>query len=150
MGNKFSMHSNRGCFLAAPRDPARGVQDGWRLRFAPTSSRRCPPRCRPAARSRAPGGAGLRRDAAFMFAVRPPPPDVVILDINMPGGTGIEALKRLKSSLNTALIPVIILSGSTDAEMPQKVKTLGADEFLRKPVDQGALFAALDKVLPRR
>ena len=87
---------------------------------------------------------------AFMFAVRPPPPDVVILDINMPGGTGIEALKRLKSSLNTALIPVIILSGSTDAEMPQKVKTLGADEFLRKPVDQGALFAALDKVLPRR
>jgi len=87
---------------------------------------------------------------AFMFAVRPPAPDGVILDINMPGGTGIEALKRLKSSLNTALILVIILSGSTDAEMPQKVKTLGADEFLRKPVDQGALFAALDKVLPRR
>ncbi len=54
-----------------------------------------------------------------MFAVRPPPPDVVILDINMPGGTGIEALKRLKSSLNTALIPVIILSGSTDAEIPE-------------------------------
>ena len=45
---------------------------------------------------------------------------------------------------------VIILSGSTDAEMPQKLKTLGADEFLRKPVDQGALFAALDKVLPGR
>jgi len=87
---------------------------------------------------------------AFMFAMRPPAPDAIILDINMPGGTGIEALKRLKSSLNTALIPVIILSGSTDAGMAEKVKTLGADEFLQKPVDQVALFTALDKVLPRR
>jgi len=34
--------------------------------------------------------------------------------------------------------------------MAEKVKTLGADEFLQKPVDQVALFTALDKVLPRR
>ncbi len=43
-----------------------------------------------------------------------------------------------------------VLSGSTDAGMAEKVKTLGADEFLQKPVDQVALFTALDKVLPRR
>jgi CheY-like chemotaxis protein len=87
---------------------------------------------------------------AFMFAMRQPLPDAIMLDINMPGGTGIEALKRLKSSQNTALIPVIILSGSTDSGMPEKLKALGADEFLQKPVDQGALFSALDKVLSRR
>ncbi len=83
-----------------------------------------------------------------MFALRPPPPDVIILDINMPGGTGIEALKRLRTSLNTALIPVIILSGTLDPKMPEKMKALGADAFLSKPVDGPALFAALDKVLP--
>lgn len=85
---------------------------------------------------------------AFMFAMRPPAPDAIILDINMPGGTGIEALRRLKSSLNTALIPVIVLSGTIDPQMPEKVKSLGADAFLGKPVDAAALFAALAKVLP--
>lgn len=85
---------------------------------------------------------------AFMFAVRAPGPDAIILDINMPGGTGIEAIKRLKSSLDTARIPVIILSGTTDPLMPEKVKALGADAFLSKPVDAAALYAALAKVLP--
>ena len=70
---------------------------------------------------------------AFMFAMRPPPPDVIILDVNMPGGTGIEAIKRIRASLNTALIPVIILSGATDPQIPEKMKSLGADAFLSKP-----------------
>jgi CheY-like chemotaxis protein len=85
---------------------------------------------------------------ALMFAMRSPAPDVIILDINMPGGTGIEAIKRLKASLNTALIPVIILSGTTDPQMPEKVKALGVDAFLSKPVDAAALYAALAKVVP--
>jgi len=85
---------------------------------------------------------------AIMFAMRTPAPDAIILDINMPGGTGVEAIKRLKSSLNTALIPVIVLSGTTDPQMPGKVKALGADAFLSKPVDAAALFTALAKVVP--
>jgi CheY-like chemotaxis protein len=85
---------------------------------------------------------------AIMFAMRTPAPDAIILDINMPGGTGVEAIKRLKVSLNTALIPVIVLSGTTDPQMPAKVKALGADAFLSKPVDAAALFAALAKVVP--
>jgi CheY-like chemotaxis protein len=85
---------------------------------------------------------------SFMFASQTPLLDLVILDINMPGGTGIEALKRLRSSLNTALIPVIVLSGTTDAQMPEKVMALGASVFLRKPVDAAALFAALAKAVP--
>jgi len=85
---------------------------------------------------------------ALMFAMRAPMPDAIILDLNMPGGTGIQALKRLKASLNTALIPVIVLSGTTDPEMPAKVKELGADAFLTKPVNPGALFDALGKAHP--
>lgn len=85
---------------------------------------------------------------AIMFAMRAPAPDVIILDINMPGGTGVEAIKRLRSSLNTALIPIIVLSGTTDPQMPEKVKAMGANAFLSKPVDPAALFAALANVLP--
>jgi CheY-like chemotaxis protein len=85
---------------------------------------------------------------AIMFSMRPPLPDAIVLDINMPGGTGIETLKRLKASQVTALIPVIVLSGTTDAQMPSTVQALGADAFLRKPVDPGALFEALRKVRP--
>jgi DNA-binding response OmpR family regulator len=84
---------------------------------------------------------------AFMFAMRAPLPDAVILDVNMPGGTGLEVLKRLRSSQKTALIPVILLSGASNAGMAAKLAELGADAFLCKPVDPGALFETLGKVM---
>ena len=82
-----------------------------------------------------------------MFAIRPPVPVLVILDISMPGGTGLEALRKLKRSSRTAVIPVIVLSGSTELDMPQQVKALGADEFLSKPVNPEVLLLAIQRVL---
>ena len=79
---------------------------------------------------------------AVMFASRTPP-DAIILDINMPGGTGIGALKRLKASVKTGNIPVLVLSGASDPALPQTVKDLGADEFLLKPVDLDRLDVSL-------
>lgn len=84
---------------------------------------------------------------AVMFAAKPPGVDAIILDINMPGGTGLEAIRRLKSLPKTALIPLIVLSGSTDAAMPDKVKAQGADAFLGKPVDPAKLFEALARLV---
>jgi CheY-like chemotaxis protein len=84
---------------------------------------------------------------AFMAAMKLAP-SAVILDINMPGGTGLEVLKRLKSSSKTSLIPVIVLSGSIDPADIQSVIDLGADEFLRKPPDFERLQGALDRLLP--
>ena len=75
-------------------------------------------------------------------------PAAVILDINMPGGTGLEVLKRLKSSSKTNLIPVIVLSGSADPADVQNVIDLGADEFLGKPPDFDQLEGALSRLLP--
>jgi CheY-like chemotaxis protein len=83
-----------------------------------------------------------------MMASRPPAPDVVVLDIHMPGGTGLEALKRLKSSLRTASIPVVVVSGVTDPALPETVRALGADWFLAKPVDPATLFAIIEKLVP--
>jgi putative two-component system response regulator len=84
---------------------------------------------------------------ALMFAMRPPVPALIILDINMPGGTGLEALRKLKLSARTAPIPVVVLSGSSEADMPQQVKVLGAAEFVAKPIDPEALTRVIQRVL---
>ena len=83
----------------------------------------------------------------LMFAIRPPLPGLIILDINMPGGTGLEALRKLKMSARTSPIPVIVLSGSNELGMPQQVKSLGADEFLAKPIIPEVLLLAIERVL---
>ena len=82
-----------------------------------------------------------------MFAMRSPSPDLVLLDISMPGGTGVEALKKLQISSKTAHIPVIVISGSIDPSMPEQVKALGAARFLSKPIDPEMLLAAVSDVM---
>lgn len=79
---------------------------------------------------------------AMMFAMRVQP-DVILLDINMPGGTGVEALKKLKASNRTSMIPVVILSGSIESGDEIMVRALGAEGFLRKPADIDAIHSAL-------
>jgi two-component system, OmpR family, response regulator CpxR len=83
---------------------------------------------------------------AWMAAVRTSP-DAIILDIQMPGGTGYAVLKQLKSSSKTSQIPVIVLSGSIDPNAVETVKQLGADQFLRKPADMPSLLSALSQLL---
>lgn len=79
---------------------------------------------------------------AGMFAMQASP-DVIVLDLNMPGGTGLAALKRLKQSVKTSQIPVVILSGETNPTILQGAKDLGAEVFLAKPVDLDALYRSL-------
>ena len=86
---------------------------------------------------------------AVMFAMKSPQPDLVLLDISMPGGTGVEALKKLQISSKTAHIPVIVVSGSTDATMPDQVRALGARQYLKKPVEPEQLLLAVNKALRR-
>ena len=78
-----------------------------------------------------------------MFAMRAPQPDAIVLDLQMPGGTGLEALRKLKGSTKTSLIPVILLSGSADAADRQRMDELGVVASLHKPVDAAALLEAV-------
>ena len=82
-----------------------------------------------------------------MFAMRAPAPNLIILDINMPGGTGLDALLKLKRSAKTGQIPVVVLSGSIDQSLPTKVRDAGAVAFLTKPIDPAALSAAIQSAL---
>jgi DNA-binding response OmpR family regulator len=83
---------------------------------------------------------------AVMFAMQKQP-DAILLDINMPAGTGHLALKRLKASARTSSIPVIVLSGSAEVALPATVLARGAMAFFRKPIDLDALFARLEELL---
>ena len=83
---------------------------------------------------------------AFMSAMKSPP-DVIVLDVQMPGGTGLAALNRLKQSAKTSQIPVVVLTGSVDLEAAASFKALGATEFLRKPVDPDELYRVLCTLL---
>jgi DNA-binding response OmpR family regulator len=74
-------------------------------------------------------------------------PQLILLDINMPGGTGMEVLKRLRMSIKTQHIPVIVVSGEEDPETESMVRSLGAVDFLHKPVEQGQFCAAVDRAL---
>jgi len=83
---------------------------------------------------------------AWMIALRAVP-DVILLDINMPGGSGIEVLRRLRISAKTQHIPVIVVSGNTEPSTEQLAKHLGAADFFHKPVDTGQLCDTLSRLL---
>jgi DNA-binding response OmpR family regulator len=83
---------------------------------------------------------------AVMYAMKQPP-DLVLLDINMPGGTGVGVLQKLKASSKTSFVPILVISGSIDPAMPAHVLTLGAAKFLSKPLEPDVLLqAVLDAV----
>lgn len=82
-----------------------------------------------------------------MFAMRPPRPDAIVLDMHMPGGTGLEALRKLRASSLTALIPVVVLSGTANEAEWSEVETLGVSASLHKPVDPAVLGDAVARAV---
>ena len=62
-------------------------------------------------------------------------PDLILLDIIMPGIDGFEVCKIIKSNEFTSTIPVIFLSGNSSDKDIKKGKELGAQGFLSKPID---------------
>ena len=77
-------------------------------------------------------------------------PDVVVLDLNIPGLDGYGVLSHLRSRPATANVPVIVLTAKGDEDNEVRVFELGADDFLTKPFRARALSARLDNVLNRR
>jgi type II secretory ATPase GspE/PulE/Tfp pilus assembly ATPase PilB-like protein/ActR/RegA family two-component response regulator len=77
-------------------------------------------------------------------------PDVIVLDLNLPGLDGYGVLSHLRSRPATADIPVVVLTAKSDEDNEVRVFQLGADDFLTKPFRARALSARLDAVLGRR
>ena len=72
-------------------------------------------------------------------ALKAPQPDLILLDVVMPGRSGFEVCKALKANPATAAIPVIFLSGQSDAEHEVEGLKLGAEDYLAKPINPALL-----------
>ena len=77
-------------------------------------------------------------------------PDIVILDLNLPGIDGYSVLSQLRSRSATRQLPIIVLTAKGDEDNEVRVLQLGADDFLTKPFRAKALAARLENALARR
>ena len=85
----------------------------------------------------------LNGDQALQMVAALPPPDVMILDLKMPGIDGIEVLKRVKKEYPR--VEVIILTGHGAEKDEDEARRLGAFEYLKKPVDIDELTQHIQK-----
>jgi CheY-like chemotaxis protein len=76
-------------------------------------------------------------------------PDIVVLDLNLPGLDGYGVLSHLRSRPATADLPVVVLTARGDEDNEVRVFEMGADDFLAKPFRARALTARLQAVLGR-
>ena len=74
-------------------------------------------------------------------------PDLIMLDLMLPGGGGLLVLERIKLSVHTNRIPVIIMTAMENADNKQKVLASGVEAFIQKPYDAQAVMAEVKRIL---
>lgn len=78
------------------------------------------------------------------------PPDVLLLDINMPVMNGVEVIQHMKANPALANIPIVVISGITDIEKIAQCIELGADDYLIKPHDFRLLKARIENHIEKK
>jgi len=80
-------------------------------------------------------------------------PDLIVLDVYMPGYSGLEVCQRLKETNETSRLPVLLTVGKLEPFKPEEAKRARADAFIVKPFEASELLSALskleDKIVPR-
>jgi DNA-binding response OmpR family regulator len=87
--------------------------------------------------------------SSAMDAVRRQKPDLVLLDVNLPGGTGFDVLRMLREIHSGAELPVIILSALSQENNVVRGLQLGAQDYLTKPFGLSELSQRVKQHLPR-
>ena len=76
-------------------------------------------------------------------------PDLVFLDIVMPGMSGFAVLRALRHDLLTRDIPIVMISGNLQATEQFYVQRFGADDFMKKPFGRSEVFARIEHLTRR-
>jgi CheY-like chemotaxis protein len=76
-------------------------------------------------------------------------PDVIVMDLNLPGVDGWEATRRLKNQPETKDIPIIVLTADPKKKSREKALAAGCDEFELKPIDFEGLIGKIQSLLGR-
>ena len=85
----------------------------------------------------------LRREGPYANLIEQPLPGLILLDLNMPGKDGREALKEIKADRDLRRIPVVVLTSSKADEANLRNCDLGVNSFVAKPVTFDSLVETL-------
>ena len=89
----------------------------------------------------------IDQSAKALEAVKRKSPDVLLLDLMMPEISGFDILKAIRADKETAHMPVVVFTSSSDAETKLRALELGATDFLAKPVDPSEMALRIRNIL---
>jgi len=84
--------------------------------------------------------------SAALKKVQDNPPDLIVLDVYMPGHSGLEVCRRLKESANTAHIPILLTVGKLEPFKPDEARKARAEAFVVKPFEASELIAMVKRL----
>lgn len=85
-------------------------------------------------------------DEAWQFVQRENV-SAIITDLNMPRMDGFELIERVRRAERGARVPIIVVSGDTSPDTPERVRRLGADAYFAKPYSPAAVRETLERLL---
>src|SRR5215470_2142582 len=95
----------------------------------------------------------VNNGSAALKKVAEAKPELIVLDVYMPGYSGLEVCQRLKETRETARIPVLLTVGKLEPFKPEDARRARADAFIVKPFEASELLTALtkleDKIVPQ-
>lgn len=86
---------------------------------------------------------------AAVSTARKEKPDLIILDLGLPGGDGFTVIQRVKSNYDLMLVPIIVVSARDPLLTEARALEAGAEAFLQKPVENADLLATVERALSK-